>query len=186
MPWNILQVTLFYSFHLRKSKVQRYLAFADLGNIFLIQSLLYFQRSLACTQTSPISFVGNRRRLHAGKTVACNATPARHLWYVDYITPFPRNVSLGRLWVLMLGGSLRQKKKKKTAVSLQYSPLGMFVQKYLAARREGCFGCQISLACFRGEPQKMQAFLSFFFFFFRVSSPKRRSQPWKLGISISE
>ena len=64
----------------------------------------------------------------------------------------------------MLGDSLRQKKKKKTAVSLQYSPLGMFVQKYLAARREGCFGCQISLACFRGEPQKIQAFLSFFFF----------------------
>ena len=31
-------------------------------------------------------------------TVACNATPARHLWYVNYITPFPRNVSLGRLW----------------------------------------------------------------------------------------
>ena len=33
-------------------------------------------------------------------TVACNATPARHLWYVNYITPFPRNVSLGRLWFL--------------------------------------------------------------------------------------
>ena len=65
----------------------------------------------------------------------------------------------------MLGDSLRQKKEKKTAVSLQYSPLGMFVQKYLAARREGCFGCQISLACFRGEPQKMQGFLSFFCFF---------------------
>ena len=30
--------------------------------------------------------------------VACNATPAGHLWYVNYITPFPRNVSLGRLW----------------------------------------------------------------------------------------
>ena len=39
--WNILQVSLFYSFHLRKSKVQRYLAFADLRNIFLIQSILY-------------------------------------------------------------------------------------------------------------------------------------------------
>ena len=43
--WNTLQVSLFYSFHLRKSKVQRYLAFADLSNIFLIQSLLYFQLS---------------------------------------------------------------------------------------------------------------------------------------------
>ena len=73
----------------------------------------------------------------------------------------------------MLGDSLRQKKKKKTAVSLQYSPLGMFVQKYLAARREGCFGCQISLACFRGEPQKMQAFLSFFFFFFSCVLPEK-------------
>ena len=31
-------------------------------------------------------------------TVACNATPARLLWYVNYITPLPRNVSLGRLW----------------------------------------------------------------------------------------
>ena len=30
-------------------------------------------------------------------TVTCNATPARHLWYVNYITPFPRNVSLGHL-----------------------------------------------------------------------------------------
>ena len=30
-------------------------------------------------------------------TVACNATPARHLCYVKYITPFPRKVSLGRL-----------------------------------------------------------------------------------------
>ena len=30
-------------------------------------------------------------------TVACNATLARHLCYVDYNTPFPRNVSLGRL-----------------------------------------------------------------------------------------
>ena len=71
--WNTLQVSLFYSFHLRKSKVYRYLAFADLSNIFLIQSLLLFS------------------------TVACNATPARHLWYVNYITPFLRNVSLGCL-----------------------------------------------------------------------------------------
>ena len=31
-------------------------------------------------------------------TVASNATPARHLWYVNYFTPFPRNVSLGHLW----------------------------------------------------------------------------------------
>ena len=68
--WNTLQVSLFYSFHLRKSKVYRYLAFADLSNIFLIQSLLL------------------------SSTVACNATPARHLWYVNYITPFLRNVSL--------------------------------------------------------------------------------------------
>ena len=30
-------------------------------------------------------------------TVACNATPARHICYVNYITPFPRNGSLGRL-----------------------------------------------------------------------------------------
>ena len=29
--------------------------------------------------------------------VACNATPARHLWHVNYITPFPRNVSLDSL-----------------------------------------------------------------------------------------
>ena len=44
--WNTLQVSLFYSFHLGKSKVlKRYLAFADLSKIFLIQSLLYFQRS---------------------------------------------------------------------------------------------------------------------------------------------
>ena len=42
---NILLVSLFYSFHSRKSKVQRYSAFADLSNIFLILSLLYFQRS---------------------------------------------------------------------------------------------------------------------------------------------
>ena len=35
----------FYSFHLRKSKVQCYLPFADLSDIFLIQSFLYFQRS---------------------------------------------------------------------------------------------------------------------------------------------
>ena len=45
MQWNTSQVSLFYSFHLRKSKVKRYLAFADLRNIFLIQRLLYFQRS---------------------------------------------------------------------------------------------------------------------------------------------
>ena len=32
-------------------------------------------------------------------TVACNATPARHICYVNYITPFPGNVSLGRLWL---------------------------------------------------------------------------------------
>ena len=43
--WNSLQVSLFYSFHLRKSKVKRYLAFSDLSNMFLIQSLLYFQGS---------------------------------------------------------------------------------------------------------------------------------------------
>ena len=35
-------------------------------------------------------------------TVACNATPVRHLWYVNYIAPFPRNVSLGRLWSLVM------------------------------------------------------------------------------------
>ena len=45
--WNTLQVSLFYSIHLRKSKVLRYLACADLSNIFLIQSLLYFQWSPA-------------------------------------------------------------------------------------------------------------------------------------------
>ena len=44
--------------------------FVDLSNIFLIQRSLLFS------------------------TVACNATPARHLWYVT----LPRNVSLGRLW----------------------------------------------------------------------------------------
>ena len=33
---------------------------------------------------------------------ACNETPARHLWYVNYITPFPRNLSLGRLWLYWL------------------------------------------------------------------------------------
>ena len=44
MQWNTLQVSLFYSFHLRKSKVERYLVFADLCT-FLLQSLLYFQRS---------------------------------------------------------------------------------------------------------------------------------------------
>ena len=32
-------------------------------------------------------------------TVACNATLARHICYVNYISPFPRNVSLGRLWL---------------------------------------------------------------------------------------
>ena len=35
-------------------------------------------------------------------TVACNATPARHLWYVNYITPFLRNVSWGGLWWVLL------------------------------------------------------------------------------------
>ena len=44
--WNTLQVSLFYPFHLRKSYVQRYLAFADLSNMFLIQSLLYFNGRL--------------------------------------------------------------------------------------------------------------------------------------------
>ena len=72
--WNTLQlqVSLFYSIHLRKSKVQRYLTRINLSNIFLIQSLLY-------------------------STVAFNATPARRLCYVNYITPFPRDVSLGGL-----------------------------------------------------------------------------------------
>ena len=42
--WNTLQLSLFYSFHLRKSKVYRSLAFADLSNIFLIQSLRGTQR----------------------------------------------------------------------------------------------------------------------------------------------
>ena len=32
-------------------------------------------------------------------TVACNVTPAHHLWYVNYFTPFPHNVSLDHLWV---------------------------------------------------------------------------------------
>ena len=45
MQWNTLQVSLFYSIRLRKSKVLPYLAYADLSNIFLIQSLLNFQRS---------------------------------------------------------------------------------------------------------------------------------------------
>ena len=31
-------------------------------------------------------------------TVACNATLALHICYVNYISPFPCNVSLGRLW----------------------------------------------------------------------------------------
>ena len=61
---------LFNSF--KKSKVQRYLTRINLSNIFLIQSLLY-------------------------STVACNATPACRLCYVNYITPFPRDVSLGGL-----------------------------------------------------------------------------------------
>ena len=83
MQWNRLQVRLFYSFHLRKSKVQSYFAFADLSNIFLIQSLMF-------------------------STVACNATPVRHLCYVNYITPFPRNVSLGRLWFRVIYCSPQQ------------------------------------------------------------------------------
>ena len=47
--------------------------FTDLSNIFLIQSLLF-------------------------STFASNVTPVCHLWYVNYFTPFPRNMSLGRLW----------------------------------------------------------------------------------------
>ena len=84
--WNTLQVSLFYSFHLRKSKVWSYLAFADLSNIFLIQSLLYFQRS-------PVT----RHR--------CVAS-----WYVNHITP----LSLGRPWknwglvISRFGGRLRR------------------------------------------------------------------------------
>ena len=78
MQWNTLQVSLFYSFHLRKSKFYRYLAFADLSNIFLIQSLSW---SLLHFQRSPIT---RHRRFTYG--------------FVNYITPFPRNVSLCRLW----------------------------------------------------------------------------------------
>ena len=48
----------------------------DLSNIFLIQSLLYFQR-LPVTRHQCVTS-----------------------WYVNYITPFPRNVSLGRLWLV--------------------------------------------------------------------------------------
>ena len=172
MPWNILQVTLFYSFHLRKSKVQRYLAFADLGNIFLIQSLLYFQRSLACVQTSPISFVGNRRRLHAGKTVACNATPARHLWYVDYITPFPRNVSLGRLWVLMLGDSLRQKKKKKQQSLFNTRLLGCLSRSTQRRGERAVSAVKLVSLAFAASLRKCKRFFPFFFFFF-VCPPRK-------------
>ena len=78
MQWNTLQVSLFYSFHLRKSKFYRYLAFADLSNIFLIQSLSW---SLLHFQRSPIT---RHRRFTYG--------------FVNYITPFPRNVSLCLLW----------------------------------------------------------------------------------------
>ena len=62
--------------------------------------------------------------------VACNATAVHHLWYVNYITPFPRNVSLGRLWVdtnvLALTSSYkknenRKKKKAKWATTLKPS-----------------------------------------------------------------
>ena len=171
MPWNILQVTLFYSFHLRKSKVQRYLAFADLGNIFLIQSLLYFQRSLACVQTSPISFVGNRRRLHAGKTVACNATPARHLWYVDYITPFPRNVSLGRLWVLMLGDSLRQKKKKKQKSLFNTRLQGCLSRRTQRRGERAVSAVKLVSLAFAASLRKCKRFFPFFFFF--VCPPRK-------------
>ena len=54
--------------------------FADLSNIFLRQSLLQLLFSM----------------------VACNATPACHLCYVNYITPFPCNLSLGHLWATEL------------------------------------------------------------------------------------
>ena len=41
MQWNTLQVSLFYSFHLRKSKVKRLIAFADFGNIYFSYKVSY-------------------------------------------------------------------------------------------------------------------------------------------------
>ena len=41
-------------------------------------------------------------------TVACNATPVRHLCYINYITTFSRNVSLGRPWSVFWNWSGRE------------------------------------------------------------------------------
>ena len=58
---------------------------------------LHFAHSLHFTPGPQSAVRSLRFTLTVFSTVACNATPARHVRYVN-ITPFPRNVSLGRLW----------------------------------------------------------------------------------------
>ena len=148
MPWNILQVTLFYSFHLRKSKVQRYLAFADLGNIFLIQSLLYFQRS-------PV-------------------TRHRRVTYGMQITLHPSLVT----WVWAACGYLCSKiacakKRKKKQQSLFNTRLQGCLSRSTQRRGERAVSAVklVSLA-FAASLRKCKRFFPFFFFFF-VCLPRK-------------
>ena len=83
--WNTLQLSRFYSFHLRKSKVQRYLAFADFSNIFFIQSLL-------CFQQTPVT---RHRRVTYGMSHAAQTHVAREGCNVIYITQVTRRCTGG-------------------------------------------------------------------------------------------
>ena len=77
-----------------------YPAFYSQSAVFILHSvcILPLVRGLQSAVRSPQSAVRSLPlTLTIFSTVACNATPARDLWYVNYITPFPRNVSLGRL-----------------------------------------------------------------------------------------
>ena len=74
----------------------------SLQSAFYTQSAFYpwsavcIPQSAVCVLRWPIS---HTKSLIIFSTVVCNVTPALHLRYVNYITPFPRNVSLGRLWL---------------------------------------------------------------------------------------
>ena len=59
------------------------------------RSLLRFQSTTAPTNRGWSACAHTKSLIFS--TVACNATPARHLCYVNYITTFSRKVSLGRL-----------------------------------------------------------------------------------------
>ena len=62
-------------------------------------------------------------------TVACNATLARHICYVNYISPFPHNVSLGRLWFNHFASFCLSKSQDKKGVNCvdECSDDGIFI-----------------------------------------------------------